>query len=137
MSLLGENICDPQPDSTVFVIDDDPALTRTISIAVESAGLKVACFGSAGAFLDAYDSPQAGCLILDFHLPNMSGLELLPVLKNKGIDLPVIMLTADARTSIEVQAIKAGAFDFLRKPVKLEFLLGRVLAALVSVAGRS
>ena len=134
MSRLDQNTNDTQPDTTVFVIDDDPALTRTICIAVESAGLRAVCFGSARAFLDTYDSCQAGCLILDFHLPHMSGLELLPLLKDRGIDLPVIMLTADARTPVVVQAIKAGAFDFLQKPVRLEFLLDRVRAALVSVA---
>lgn len=116
-------------DLVVFVIDDDEdirsALTRSLGI----RGYTVEAFGSAQAFLDAYSPDFLGCIILDQGMPGMTGLELQQVLVQKGQALPIIFITGHAGVPESVQAMKAGALDFLEKPFRPEVLVGRIEAA--------
>jgi FixJ family two-component response regulator len=117
---------------TVFIVDDDAAVRDSLSLLCESAGLRVECFESAAAFLAAYRAEQPGCLVLDVRMPGMSGPQLHEELARRGNPLPILYLTAHGDIPMTVQAIKAGAADFLTKPVNGALLVERIQAALDS-----
>lgn len=118
------------PRDSVFIVDDDPAIRDSLALMIEQEGLAVEAFDSAEAFLSA--APQAchGCIIIDVRMPGMDGLELQKMLSELKIDLPVIFLTGHGDIPMSVRAIKAGATDFLTKPVTAEKLLASVRTAL-------
>jgi FixJ family two-component response regulator len=115
---------------TVFIVDDDDAVRDSLSLLCETAGLKVECHDSAEAFLSAYRPEQAGCLVLDVRMGGMSGPELHAELNRRGSRMPIIFLTAHGDIPMTVRAMKAGAVDFLTKPVDGAALIDRVQAAL-------
>jgi len=115
--------------SVVYVVDDDAAVRDSLSLLLESAGLCAAAFDSAQAFLAAHRAHQPGCLVLDVHMPGMDGLELQNELARRGELMPIIFLTAHGNVPETVRAIKAGAVDFLTKPVDGKLLLDRIRAA--------
>jgi len=115
---------------TVFVVDDDEAVRDSLALLLETAGLAVETCDGAAAFLAAYTPGRTGCLILDLQMPGCSGPELQVELKRRGIDLPIIFLTAHGDIPTTVQAIQRGAMDFLTKPVVGSELIGRVHEAL-------
>jgi two-component system CheB/CheR fusion protein len=115
---------------TVFVVDDDPSIRQAMRAVMEEAGLTVEDFASSEAFLRAYDPRPDRCLIVDAYLPGLSGVELLRHLRNQGDALPAIMITGSSDVPIAVQAMKAGAFDFIEKPVRGDELLASVARAL-------
>lgn len=115
---------------TVYVVDDDAAVRDGLALLLDTAGLSVETYDGAGAFLTAYAPGRAGCLVLDVQMPEMSGPELQAELNRRGIDLPVIFLTAHGDIPTTVRAMKGGAVDFLTKPVVGTQLLERVHAAL-------
>uniref|UniRef100_A0A7C2NZX1 Response regulator transcription factor n=1 Tax=Schlesneria paludicola TaxID=360056 RepID=A0A7C2NZX1_9PLAN len=117
-------------DSTVFVIDDDPALRKSLRWLMESIGLRVATFASSQEFLSAYDSEQPGCIVLDVRMPGMSGLELQERLREQGCQLPILVMTAFGDVPMAVRAMKAGAVHFFEKPVSDQALLDHVQSAL-------
>ena len=102
---------------TVYVVDDDAAVRDGLALLLDTAGLSVETYAGAGAFLTAYAPGRAGCLVLDVQMPEMSGPELQAELNRRGIDLPVIFLTAHGDIPTTVRAMKSGAVDFLTKPV--------------------
>lgn len=114
---------------TVFVVDDDAAVRDGLALLLDTAGLAVETYDSAAAFLAVCSADRAGCLILDVRMPEMGGPELQAELNRRGIDLPIIFLTAHGDIPTTVQAMKAGALDFLTKPVAGDDLLERVRAA--------
>ena len=116
--------------STVYLVDDDDAVRDSLALLFETAGLPVECYPSAETFLDAYRPDRAGCLVLDVSMPGLSGTELQAVLARRGFRLPIIFLTAHGDIPMTVRAIKAGAVDFLTKPVQARPLLERVQAAI-------
>ncbi len=116
-------------EQTIFLVDDDPAVRRSLSSALGKRGYSVTTFESAGQFLEAYDIERPGCLLLDLSMPGMTGLELQQALGEAGIEIPIIFITGQGDIPQSVQAIKAGAVDFLEKPFKLEILLERVREA--------
>ncbi len=118
------------PEPTVFIIDDDEAVRRFLSGLIASVGLHVETYASAQEFLDADEPSQPGCLLLDIRMPGMSGLELQRELDRRAIDLPVIILTGHGNVQVAVNAMKAGAVDFIEKPFNNELLLDRVQRAL-------
>jgi len=120
----------PGGAATVFVVDDDDGMRRGMEFLIDSAGYPVRAFDSAKAFLDAYRPGTKGCLLLDVRMPGMSGLELQQHLRAERIGIPVIIVTAFANVPMAVQAIKAGAFDFIEKPFEGSELLARVRRAL-------
>jgi RNA polymerase sigma factor (sigma-70 family) len=117
------------PKPTVFVVDDDAAVRDGLALLLDTAGLAVETYDGAAAFLATCSPGRAGCLILDVRMPEMSGPELQAELIRRGVDLPIIFLTAHGDIPTTVQAMKAGAMDFLTKPVVGDELLDRVFAA--------
>lgn len=117
-------------EQTVFVVDDDAAVRDSIAELVESVGLKTEGFESGSAFLEAYRPERPGCLVLDVRMVEMSGLELQQRLTDLGAGIPVIMLTGHGDVPMAVQAMKAGAVDFLQKPYREQALLDSINAAL-------
>ena len=118
------------PDSTVFVVDDDPAMRESLSWLLQSAGLSVVTFESAEHFLANCDATRPGCLLLDLKLPGKSGLELQHELAGRNLTAPIIFLTGYAEVPTAVRALKTGAFDFLEKPFSDETLLECVRRAI-------
>jgi two-component system, LuxR family, response regulator FixJ len=115
---------------TVFIVDDDPDIRCAVSLLVRSDGLAVETFPSAQAFLEYFDSGMFGCLVLDIRMPGMSGVELQKELRTKGAWLPIIFLTAHGDVPLAIQAIRAGAIDFMVKPFSPEALLERIHEAI-------
>ena len=110
----------------VYIIDDDEAVRDGLRWLIESVDLTASVFVSAQEFLDKYESGRPGCLLLDVRMPGMSGLALQQVLKSHSFDLPIIILTGHGTVHMAVEAMKAGAFDFIEKPFQNQRLLDRV-----------
>lgn len=102
---------------TIYLLDDEPELIKALTRLLVMEGLTVQGFTSATAFLDSYDSSEPGCLVLDVAMPEINGLELQRWLTRSGVLLPIVFLTGHGDIPMSVQAIKAGAVDFLTKPV--------------------
>ena len=110
-------------DRRVYVIDDDALVRATIRRMLTGAGIYSQEFETAADFLDDQSSLPMGCILLDLRLPSMSGLELLRILKRADVRDPVVMISGQADLPDAVDAIKAGALDFLQKPFRKERLL--------------
>jgi len=113
----------PQTNQLISVVDDDPSMSRMLCRAIKAAGLRVDAFGSAEEFLDSDASQKSVCLILDMHLPGMSGLELQQLLNASRQEVPIIFMSAQADEATQLRALEAGACGFLRKPFSIESLL--------------
>ena len=116
--------------STVFVVDDDPWVRKSLERLLRSAGLSVEVHASAQHYLDRYDPMTAGCLVLDISMPGLNGLELQQELGGPDAALPIVFLTGCADVPSTVQAMKRGAVEFLTKPVDEAILIDAVHAAL-------
>jgi two-component system CheB/CheR fusion protein len=114
----------------VFVVDDDVQVRGAISAVLEDEGHAVAAFASCEAFLGAFLPEKDACLLIDAYLPGMSGLQLLQKLRAEGHQLPAIMITGDSDVAIAVEAMKAGAIDFIEKPIGREELVASLNRAL-------
>ncbi len=114
------------PGHTVFIVDDDEAIRRSLAYLVGSVGLAARVYRSGAEFLAAYPPTVPGCLVLDVRLPGMSGLEVLGRLTATGAILPTIMITGYADVSLAIRAMKAGAVDFVEKPFEDGELLDRI-----------
>src|SRR5271165_4810086 len=119
-----------EPESIVFVVDDDPSICRSIERLIEPAGFKVQSFRSAAQFLAQGRPSSPACLVLDVRLPGLSGLDLQRELTNSGIQLPIIFITAHGDIPMTVRAMKGGAVEFLTKPFRAGQLLSAIRAAL-------
>ncbi len=118
------------PEPTVFVVDDDAAIRKSLRFLIESVGLRVETFATAEQFLERYDRTRPGCLLLDVRMPGMSGLHLQDELTVRKVRLPIIIITAYAEVSTAVGALRKGAIDFIEKPFSDQVLLDRVLHAI-------
>lgn len=105
-----------QPAPTAYVVDDDEAIRTLWGWLMESNGIAVQTFASAAAFIAAYRRGNPGCLVLDVHMPGMSGLELQEYLTRNGIEIPIVFVSGRASIPAAVSAIKGGAVDFIQKP---------------------
>lgn len=114
----------------VFLVDDDPAILKVLPRALRRHGLEVEAFSSAVEFLESYENTP-GCLVLDLSMPGMTGLELQNELNNRKLDIPIIFITGHGGVRQSVQALRAGAIDFLEKPFLPETLLQRIDEALL------
>lgn len=122
---------DNDRDATVFVVDDDSSIQVALGRLLKLAGLKARVFSSAEAFLQANIHPDViGCLLVDIKMPGMTGIELQEELQRKGVSLPIIFITGQATVSLTVQAMKAGAIDFLEKPFDGDQLTGVISRAI-------
>jgi len=115
-----------EPASVVYIVDDQDLVRRSLSRLVESVGMSARAYASPAEFLEAYDRDVPGCLILDVRLPGMSGIELQEKLAAEGSAHPVILISGHADVPTAVRAMKAGAVDFVEKPVNDQELLDRI-----------
>jgi FixJ family two-component response regulator len=120
----------------IHVVDDDASMRAALLRLLGAAGLEARGYASTGEFLLQPLPDRPGCLLLDMRLPGPSGLELQASLQQQGIALPVVFLTGHATVDTTVRAMKAGAVDFLTKPVKRDILLDAVRRALAQDATR-
>jgi two-component system response regulator FixJ len=116
--------------SVIHVVDDDAAIRRGLARLLEGAGHATLTYSTAGALLDAVPGLAAGLVLLDVQLPGIGGLELLTRLMESGVVLPVIMMTGHGDIPTAVRAMKAGAADFIEKPIDERHLLTSIDAAL-------
>lgn len=105
--------------AVVRVVDDEPSIRALFERIVTKCGFAVECHESADSFLAAFDDDQPGCLVIDLLLPDRSGLEVLRELRERGSQIPVVLMSGMARVSEAVQALKLGSIDFVEKPFEL------------------
>ena len=105
---------------TAFLVDDDPGVLKALSRIVRTAGYDSVCYSSPQDFLREHDPSTPGCVILDLTMPEFDGLELQQCLAEAGDELPIIFLSGQGDIPASVRAMKAGAIDFLVKPVNRE-----------------
>jgi two-component system, LuxR family, response regulator FixJ len=119
-----------QPETIIYVIDDDEAARHSLEFLLKTAGMTVRSFDSAKAFLAVLPQTRSGCIITDVRMPEITGIDLLRKVKELGLDIPVIVITGHGDISLAVDAMKIGAVDFLEKPFDDEALLAAVKGSL-------
>ena len=115
---------------TAYVVDDDESIRELWRWLLESKGIAVRIFASAGAFIESYRRGDPGCLVLDVRMPRMSGPELQDHLRREAIDLPIVFISAYGDVPTAVKALKLGAVDFIQKPFDYRAAVATVLRAL-------
>jgi len=115
---------------TVFIVDDDADALDSLECLLKSIGLNVKSYQSPSNFLEEYDPNRPGCIVLDVRMPELSGLELQLELNQRGPSPPVIVITGHGDVPVCAAAFRAGAFDFIEKPVNPQMLLGRIQRAI-------
>lgn len=116
--------------AVIHLIDDDEGVRHSLAFSLTTAGLAVRAYESAAAFLEALDGLQPGCIVSDIRMPEIDGLELQRRLTALKIPLPVIIMTGHADVRLAVEAMKAGAVDFIEKPFDDDVLLAAIRVAL-------
>ena len=119
-------------NKVVAIVDDDAAVRVALEGLLRSAGLSARAFDSAETFIESGQQFQTGCLIADIRMPGMSGLELQAKLNSENCRIPIVFITAHGDAKMRIQALRAGAVEFLAKPFNDEALLESVRAALES-----
>jgi two-component system response regulator FixJ len=114
---------------TVHIIDDEEPVRDSATALLEAAEFDVVAYASGAEFLNALDQATPGCILLDIHMPELTGLELQQLLNKRKLSWPVIVLTGQGDVATAVQAMKGGAFEFLEKPYRSEALLATVAEA--------
>ncbi len=122
------------PSGIVYVVDDEPEMVKALTRLLRARRFEVLGFTSARAFLESHRPDNQACLVLDVEMPELDGMELQRQLAHQGILIPIIFLTGHGDIPMSVRAIKAGATDFLTKPVDADALAGAVRTAL-QIAG--
>jgi len=115
---------------TIFLVDDDPAVLKALSRVLREEGWGVEVFASAEAFLARSERPAVGCLVLDVSMPGLDGLALQQRLTAAGESFPIVFVSGHGDIPMSVRAIKAGASDFLTKPVRAQALVVAIHAAI-------
>lgn len=114
----------------VYVVDDDQAVRDSLRWLIESVGLHVKTFSNGQELLENFNEEEISCLVLDVRMPGISGLDLQQRLKNMNAKIPMIIVTGHADVPMAIQAMKAGAFDFIEKPYSDQLLLERIQCAI-------
>ncbi len=120
----------------VYVVDDDPAIRRSLERLLDAVGFRVTSYATPTAFLGVADDLAMGCVLLDLRMPEMDGFEVQARLMLINPDLPVIVITAQGDIRTAVRAMKAGAFDFIEKPYGDEALIAAIESALAAGAAK-
>ena len=120
----------PEPDAIVLVVDDDVSVREALGGLIRSAGLRVEAFASAQEFLAHPRTDAPGCLVLDMRLPDLSGLDLQKRLAEIDLEIPIVFITGHGDVPTAVQAMKAGALEFLAKPFSDRDLLDAIQRAI-------
>ncbi len=118
-------------EATVFIVDDDPAIRDSLTLMIGQENLTVHSYASAEDFLEAAEPNCLGCIIIDIRMQGMDGMQLQEALSQRNTLLPIIFLTGHGNIPMSVRAIKAGALDFLTKPVTREKLMAALHAAVL------
>lgn len=113
-------------EQIVHIVDDDDAVRNALSLLMQSEDIPSSSYASAKEFLNGNISLKSGCLLLDVRMPAMNGLELLDLLKKENVTLPVVFITGHGDVNMAVQAMKAGATDFIEKPFDNDRLINVV-----------
>lgn len=113
-------------DRTVFLVDDDEAIRHSASFMLRHAGFLVKTFPDGITFLESVSDAQDGCILLDVRMPGMDGLAVQSALNQRGINMPVIILTGHGDVPVAVEAMKGGAIEFLEKPYEKQALVGAI-----------
>lgn len=113
-------------DKVVHIVDDDDSVRRSVGFMLKTSGYRVCAYPSGREILKEARSLQAGCVLLDIRMPDMDGLEVQEALKERGVALPVIIMTGHGDVPLSVRAMKAGAIDFIEKPFEKAVLLAAV-----------
>jgi len=116
--------------AAVFVVDDDEGVRTSLRLLIRSIGLPVETFDSAQEFLAQFDPERPGCLVLDIRMPGMSGLELQQKLNERHAITPIVFITGHGDVPMAVEAMQAGAIDFVQKPFRDQDLIDRINRAL-------
>ncbi|MGZ8334047.1 MAG: response regulator transcription factor [Allosphingosinicella sp.] len=111
---------------TIHLVDDDEAIRRSVSFMLRTSGYLVKTYPSGVEFLGVARDAVTGCVLLDVRMPDMDGLEVQQALKDRGVLMPVIVLTGHGDINLAVQAMKAGAVDFIEKPFEKSVLIGAI-----------
>jgi two-component system, LuxR family, response regulator FixJ len=119
----------------IHLIDDEEALRRSVGFLLKTAGYTVTAWASGMAFLKEARHTEAGCVLLDVRMPDMDGLEVQRVMAERGIAMPIIILTGHADVSMAITAMKAGAIDFLEKPFEKAALIAAIDTAFQRMEG--
>jgi RNA polymerase sigma factor (sigma-70 family) len=114
----------------VYIVDDDDAVRDSLDVLLRMRGYRARPYASGAAFLDKVEADVPGCIILDLRMPAPDGLEVLQHLRGRGIDLPIVVLTAHGDAASARAAFKGGAFEFLEKPVDDAALVAAIEAAM-------
>ncbi len=114
----------------VHLIDDDEHVRRALAFLLGTAGFAVKVYDSASTFLEKFEQGSSGCVVSDVRMPGIDGLQLLKKLKEVGANLPVVVMTGHADVALAVEAMKAGAVDFIEKPFPDELLVNAIQMAL-------
>ena len=117
-------------DAVVFIVDDDDAVRASLELLMSSEDLPVVACRGGQDFLERCGDDPSGCALMDLHMPGMNGLEVQQEMARRGVCLPIIFLTGHGSVQTTVQAMRAGAIDFLEKPYSSDILLARVHEAL-------
>ena len=126
-----------ETEPTVFVVDDDPSVRRSTERLVRSMGFNVQTFASAKEFRDCARVEGPACLVLDVHLPGVSGLDLQRELAQSGVQVPIIFITGRGSIPMSVRAMKEGAVEFLTKPARAATCSPRSAQRSSAIAGRT
>jgi len=118
------------PNPTVFIVDDDAAVRDALNLLMRSADLPAETYSGAKDFLAGVSDDRPGCLVLDVRMPEIDGLELQRQLAARGSRMPIIMLTGHGDVPMAVEALRAGALDFIPKPFDSKTLLARIREAI-------
>ena len=117
-------------DETVFIVDDDPSICEGLCNLLEAVGRHTQHYASAEEFLGHWNSERPGCLVLDVRLPGMTGVEFQEKMQERGIEIPIIFMTAHGDVQMVRKVMKAGAVEFLAKPFEIQELLNAIEHAL-------
>jgi FixJ family two-component response regulator len=118
-----------ESDTTIAIVDDDPSVRKGLERLIRSLGWKTETFGSAQEFLAGARTESPSCIVLDLQLPGLSGLELQKQMTEAGIETPIVFLTGHGDIPASVKAMKAGAIEFLTKPVEAQHLFNAIQEA--------
>lgn len=121
--------------SSVILVDDSAGVCEAVSLLLKTVNLDTRVYSNPTLFMEA-DIEDAGCILLDVRMPEMSGLEVFRQLRERGVEIPVIFMTGHGDVAMAVRVMRSGAFDFLEKPVDDQVLIDSVLEALSADAER-
>lgn len=126
-----------QKPYSIFVVDDEPAVRDAISIVLTQAGFQVSSFPDGASFLEALNNQHVDCLVLDVHMPQRSGLDIMRELRQRQFQAPILVMSGQGNIPMAVEAIKGGAIDFLEKPISAKALLDRLAQLIASCKERN